>query len=922
MQVIKTIMLMILIVSVLSSQNYKKVKMYLDAQHSVNSLIEAGIAIDHFTYEKDNSIIAFVTDDEFSILKSFGIRNEVIIDNWFEYYANLQTMSSAQINEQIANSKSVYGVSGFHFGSMGGYLTLEEVNAELDTLKNLFPNLITSKVSLGNSIESRPVYMVKISDNPDLDEEEPEVLYTALHHAREPESMMQMIYFMYYLLENYESDPVVKYLVNNRELYFIPVVNPDGYEYNRITYPSGGGMWRKNRKNNGSSYGVDLNRNYGPINYWNAANGGSSTNPASDTYRGIAPFSEPETQIVRDFLASRKIKTALNYHTYSNLLIYPYGALSYETPDSLLFREYAIEMTKYNQYAYGTDMQTVGYATRGNSDDYFYDGDITTNSGKIFAMTPEVGSSSDGFWPAQNRIFPLAQENLHPNLYYAWVAGEYVTLHHPNFTQNYFSPGETVQIFPKFKNKGLSPASNINIELASLDQEAVVVSSSANIDFLEANGIGITSTPVSFAISPSALLESKIELEFKVSKNGVIMSRDTIGIFIGQPEFIFMDTSSNILDNWIVTSSPSTPSWELTSNTFYSAPSCYTDSKSSSYSNNATVTMTLNNTIDLTSYLNPLLTFQTKYEIESNYDYGQVEVSTDNGNNWIALAGKYTNLGIGTFQTNGQPLYDGTQSNWVKEEMSLKNYNSNQVKIRFKLRTDGSDQRDGWYIDDIAIVAYSAIPVELISFTGDVQETNVLLKWTTATELNNYGFEIQRSLTQTLSEGEGLFNWNKIGFVPGVGNSSSIQNYSFVDNTNDKFGKYAYRLKQIDFDGSFKYLNEIELEIFPIIFSLQQNFPNPFNPSTKIKYSIPTAPLNSSPYQGEGNRGRLVTLKVYDILGNEVATLVNQEQPSGSYEVEFPDEEIGNIPSLPSGVYFYQLKTGAFIQTRKMILMR
>src|SRR5690606_22160109 len=150
--------------------------------------------------------------------------------------------------------------------------------------------------------QNRPIYMVKISDNPDLNEDEPRVLYTAMHHAREPQSMMTLIYFMYYLLENYNSDPSVKYLVDNRELYFIPIVNPDGYEYNRQTSPGGGGMWRKNRRNNGSSYGVDLNRNYGPMAYWNAPGGGSSTSPSSDTYRGTAPFSEPEISSIKDFL--------------------------------------------------------------------------------------------------------------------------------------------------------------------------------------------------------------------------------------------------------------------------------------------------------------------------------------------------------------------------------------------------------------------------------------------------------------------------------------------------------------------------------------------------------------------------------------------------------------------------------------------
>src|SRR5690606_35124331 len=129
---------------------------------------------------------------------------------------------------------------------------------------------------------------------------------------------------------------------NNRELFFIPVVNPDGYEYNRSTDPAGGGFWRKNRRDNGNgTFGVDLNRNYGPLNYWNAPNGGSSTFSSSEVYRGPAPFSEPETEAIKNFLAEHEIKTALNYHSYGNYLIFPYGALGTETPDSALFREFA-----------------------------------------------------------------------------------------------------------------------------------------------------------------------------------------------------------------------------------------------------------------------------------------------------------------------------------------------------------------------------------------------------------------------------------------------------------------------------------------------------------------------------------------------------------------------------------------------------
>ena len=916
MQFLKITFLLLLMVCLSFGQNYKKVKIYLDEQKNVNYLIGAGIALDHFEVEKDKSMITFLSDEEFSILSTLGIRNEVLIDNWYEYYKNLQILSTAQISDLTENSKSEFGVSGFHLGSMGGYMTLAEAYAELDTLKHLFPNLITTKISLGNSIENRPVYMVKISDNPDADENEPEVLYTALHHAREPMSMMQMFYFMYYLLENYNFNPTVQYLVNNRAMYFIPVVNPDGYEYNRLTYPSGGGMWRKNRRNNGGSFGVDLNRNYGPSNYWNAPNGGSSTNSGSDTYRGTAPFSEPETQIIRNFLASRKIKNALNYHTYSNLLIYPYGALSYETPDSSIFREYAGDMTRYNGYTYGTDIQTVGYTTRGNSDDFFYDGDTLANGGKIFAMTPEVGNSSDGFWPPQIRIFPLAQENLHPNLYYAWVAGEYASVDNPNFAQSYFNPGDVVQFHPDIRNKGLSTGYNIQVELTSLSSYAIINSGIINIDSILSRNNANSINPLSFTISFSTPVETKIDLVFTTSTFGTEISKDTVGIIVGYPEFVFSDTSDNPLTLWTISAIPATPTWEATTSTFYSSPLCYTDSRTGNYANNATVTMTLTNPIDLSGYSNPKLSFWTKYDIEGNWDYGQVEISTNNGNAWIPLAGIYTKSGTGSFQPNGQPLYDGSRLSWVREEISLSGFSSDQVKLRFKLITDGAVERDGWYLDDIGILVYTAVPVELISFAGKVEQSEVMLTWETATEINNYGFDIERSQMSNVKSQ----NWEKIGFVGGNGTTTETKSYSFVDNVNEKFGKYSYRLKQIDHEGSFKYSNEIEVLIQPGKFSLEQNYPNPFNPSTKISWQSPVRSWQ--------------TLKVYDVLGNEVATLLNEEKEAGSYEVEFqsatrlPDGQVGNR-QLASGVYIYRLQVypansevGSFTDTKKMILLR
>jgi hypothetical protein len=201
----------------------------------------------------------------------------------------------------------------------------------------------------------------------------------------------------------------------------------------------------------------------------------------------------------------------------------------------------------------------------------------------------------------------------------------------------------------------------------------------------------------------------------------------------------------------------------------------------------------------------------------------------------------------------------------------------------------------------------TVIPVELISFIASVNKNSVSLEWITATETNNRGFEVERSQK---SKVKSQSNWETISFINGSGTTTETQFYNFTD-SNVKSGKYSYRLKQIDFDGTFEYSNIVEIEVFaPDIIILEQNYPNPFNPVTKIRYSIPYV------IASETGQSQHVTLKVYDILGNEAAVLVNGEQEAGIYEVMF------NAYSISSGTYFYQLRAGEYVQTRKMILLK
>jgi hypothetical protein len=517
------------------SQNYKQVKIYLSSKTDVKILYQAGLEIDHGEFTKDNAIIVFLSEKEFTKLKETSFKYDILIDDWFEHYKNRPVLSKTQKQSYIDESKRTNNVSGFDFGSMGGFYTLSEVIVELDYMREFYSNLISTKDSIGSSVQGRTMYAVKISDNPDISENEPGVLYTALHHAREPASMMQMIYFMYYLLENYDSDPSVKFLVDNRELFFIPVVNPDGYEYNRQNYPDGGGFWRKNREyNGGSSYGVDLNRNYGPQAYWDAPNNGSNTDPNDETYRGTAPFSEPETQTIRNFIAGKNIKNVLNYHSFGSYLIYPYGCFEQETPDSLIFREFSEDMTLQNGYTNGTDQQTVHYSTRGNSDDYIYDGDTLLNGGKIFAMTPEVGRYFDGFWPQQDRIFPLVEENLFPNLYYAWAAGEYIIVENSAGEQD-SNPGNEINITVRLKNKGLLTGYNISAELTSLSNNAVMINDLVLFDSIEARTTKESLSQFTFAISSEALANEQLELKLTISSGGSVMAVDTLRFTVEVP---------------------------------------------------------------------------------------------------------------------------------------------------------------------------------------------------------------------------------------------------------------------------------------------------------------------------------------------------------------------------------------------------
>lgn len=198
------------------------------------------------------------------------------------------------------------------------------------------------------------------------------------------------------------------------------------------------------------------------------------------------------------------------------------------------------------------------------------------------------------------------------------------------------------------------------------------------------------------------------------------------------------------------------------------------------------------------------------------------------------------------------------------------------------------------------------LPVELSSVNYTVNEGTVELYWKTITEVNNYGFEIERksinNIQSTANQNQSDEGWTQVGFVKGSQTSLTPKQYSFVDDNPTGGNNFSYRIKQIDNNGTYKYSNPINVQLTITKFALQQNYPNPFNPTTTIRYSLP--------------QNSFVSIKVYDIAGKEIATLANEEQSQGNHNIEF------NASNLASGIYFYRIQTGNYTDTKKLILLK
>jgi carboxypeptidase T len=774
-------------------EKYSQVRIFTTSEIQIQQMLNAGLIIDHASTKHGQYMDTWLSEYEMNLLKKSGVSYQLLVDDWMDYYNKQPKMTDAEIDAAVQQTKEKFGISHSIFGSMGGYMTYAEVVSKLDSMRMWYPQFISAKFSAGNTFENRDMWVVRVTHNPDAPTGRPQVLMHALIHAREPESMETQFFYMFWLFENYNTNLTARYILDNREIYWMPVLNADGYVYNQTTNPNGGGMWRCNRHVTSGNCGyTDINRNFGLYAYWNSSNGGSSTDPCSGgqgTYRGPSPFSEIETQNMMNFVNTHNFNSSISAHTYGNYFIKTWCWQDpIPTPDDAKYNLWFSNMDYSSpQYTYGFPSQTVGYQVRGGTDDWYYN-DSAHAGHHIFSYTPETDATT--FWPPQSFIIPEAEAMLYNNQYWTLIAGPFVDYLSSNFNQASYTTGSSGTFKVRFQNKGALVANNTHIILTPANANVTIPTQQYNFNTAV---FAVDSATFNFTVAAGAQNNCYLPTILTIKQDTTTVY--SVGIFIpvGTPTVAatLLNDNGSTFSNW--TAGGTSATWNTTTTQYNSAPSSFSESPAGSYGNGVDLTMTLTNPINTLVYPAVFLSFYHRYATEANFDYCMVEVSSNNGNTWQPVA-----------------EYQGTLSTWTQQTFDISRYanRSPQMKVRFRLVADAGSVADGWYVDDVVITAYN------------------------------------------------------VGGITGVENNNNV----------------------------------------PGRFSLEQNYPNPFNPVTQINYSLA--------------KDEFVKIKVFDILGREVAVLVNKNQKAGKYSVDFDGT------SFASGLYMYKIESGNFTDVKKMTLIK
>jgi len=661
-------------------------------------LAENNLYADHPIRKKEGYWVVF-NNEEVDMLKSTGIDFEILIHDLEAYYQKriLKEMQDPAVQKMMKTS-----TPGFTLGNHAGYYVPSGVYNKMNEITTNYPNIAAPKVSIGTTHEGRNIFMLKISDNPNTDESatEPAVYYDAMQHAREPLSMMTLMYYMFWLVENYGTDPEATHIVNNRELFFVPIVNVDGYQYNITTNPFGGGLWRKNRTPNLGSgcVGTDLNRNYDSD--WSLV--GTSTNPCSDVFHGSNAFSEPETAVVRDFLATINPTIAFTCHSASE--IYLESGWDTSRSQEEYYADYSLDMCEAQDYAYGQG-EDILYGASGTASRYL-------NQIGAIAWTPEIGSD---WWEPASEIITYAEKHLPIFTYAASIAGDYPDIKQVTINNNGdLLPGQTYNLAVEIFNKGRTQtANNVSVQVVNASSNVAVINSVTSVSSVPARQTAWTSTsPISLSIDGNASGGDIIEVELSLMANGVEYERETQRWVVGTQNILFDEDGSNGLGAF-VESSTIIP-WDTTFVMKRSGNECITDSRLEAAYNNSNTTLSMSNPVNLAGTVNPVLEFWIAWgmsnssarSFDSPYEDNVKIELRQNGGAWNPISTDNTD------SYNGQPEFVLNNS-WAKQIVDLSPYIGSSVEFRFVLDASYQRRPDGVFIDDFRIVDYSSCGTEI-----------------------------------------------------------------------------------------------------------------------------------------------------------------------------------------------------------------
>lgn len=784
----------------------------------------------------------------------------------------------------------------FTMGSMGGYYTLSEINAKIDELVTTYGDSLVQKINLG-TVPSSPsnltVWGIKISKNCAVDEDEPEILYTALVHAREPMGMMNMFYYIHYLLQYRNSNTNLRNILDSRELFFIPCANPQGYLYNESIDPGGGGMQRKNRRNTGGEpRGVDINRNFSvDFGYDNI---GSSSTTTDEDYRGGplasgggVPYTEPESVIIRDFCRARRFTVQVDNHCYGNYLSLPYGVSANHpmTTEELNFYSYApAQLAKYNCFKAGTSIQTVGYQTNGTAKDYYIAGDLTGfNKGKIFSFTSEAGDASDGFWPLQSRIIPIAKEMLFQNIQLALIGGAYVDLQ--DATDMAVNPGAgiyNVNLNFTVRRVGLT---NRNVRVSVIPLENIrTVNNVVDIDstiHLQ-NYFDTYNGAINIDLYPSITAGQRFKFIWKVETEGVVTMQDTVVKYYN-PEVMFTDNmdAGTFTTNW---ANSTGGTWNYSNFTgAVSGTRALAESPGTRYSASSNFSARIRPAFNLAATGGAkaaYLTFWVRNDAQNCFDNLQVQAAgnynpTTGAGTFVNLCGKNT-VAEADGTLGGSPALTGKREFWTKEVIDLKDFlTSTSVGIRF-LFTSNSDtvRGDGYFIDDVRVIRTTATFVNLPTVFTDIRarlmvDKSVEVTWAAEIDPRHSHFIVEKS-----TDGSRFVEMEQVTTRPYI---------SF--DRHPSIGKNYYRIKAVDLDGRFLYSRMVKVDYNPSMFSFVL-FPNPVKDKLTLQINTPEVDVYS--------------VQVSDLLGRTLYTKSVSINAAG-------EEVIINTAKWKQGVYMLKV---------------